>query len=267
MDSAGRYPMDVTRLRSPLPTTFIPELEHDIYADLVTFCFAAIDQCNPEGQRPAVPQTGYPGNVRGASHERISGGPVEEYMWMAVEDGAGVIDAGLIHRAGTTSIAILESVDGIFPVANHIAMNCPTTENNPLLKLSEWFNQDLSYGGASHFSLPETQRNGVLNIVYADGEALKSERGSFKFDKGGNPSDFKRIRTKHPELRSIIGAYLTDLRPVETSLSRVWMKLVHQPFIPFDARARQKLIDGLPAKYREWVGKWQRFLAVENENS
>ena len=39
------------------------------------------------------------------------------------------------------------------------------------------------------------------------------------------------------------------------------MELLHQPLIPFDPHARQKLVDGLPQNYRDWFARWERTLA------
>jgi hypothetical protein len=71
---------------------------------------------------------------------------------------------------------------------------------------------------------------------------------------------YENLRIEFPGLKSIIGIELSDLVPVETPLSRVWMDLLRQPFVPFDTDHRMKLFEALPEKYRDWVGKWQRYI-------
>jgi hypothetical protein len=178
-------------------------------------------------------------------------------MWMVSETGAAILDAGLIYASGLTRLAVTEGP--LTPVPGHIAFLCPTIANDRLLKLSEWLGNEFGYPGKTYFSSPRKE-NGLHDIVHAEGKWA----AEFKRLEGEKPlqrAEYENFRKHHPKLPPLVFVELGELIPMQTDLSKIWMDLLGVPFVAFDTAAREKLIEGLPPKYRDWFGKWQRFLA------
>jgi hypothetical protein len=95
--------------------------------------------------------------------------------------------------------------------------------------------------------------------VYADGKWEREFR-SLEPGKRGYEAEYKQWRKQYPKAPALAVFELSQMVPMVSDLSKVWMNLIGTPFVPFDAGERHVIVERLSPKYRDWFGKWQRHL-------